>query len=144
VVQTVEERFWPKVDKDAPGGCWLWTAATANGYGRFSIGPAASRVLVQSHVFAYELRVSRGLVLDHLCRVKRCVNPRHLEPVTISVNALRGDLGSRRLVCRRGHRDDWVTEAGVRRCGACRLEKQRAFTARRQPPDFWFMTTRDA
>ena len=81
---TESERFWSKVDKNGPGGCWLWTASLNNrGYGRF--GPTGQRKLVRAHRWAYEAVVGPipdGLVIDHLCGVKRCVNPAHLEPVT--------------------------------------------------------------
>ena len=76
------ERFWNKVNKTE--GCWLWTAALSHGYGRFGKGGAAHRL-------AWEDRngpIPEGLVLDHLCRVPRCVNPEHLEPVTHRENTL--------------------------------------------------------
>src|SRR5690349_1913777 len=93
------ERFWPKVDKNGPvpikrpdlGPCWLWTkGCTPAGYGAFSIGHKH----MAAHRFAYEVLIGpirNGLDLDHLCRVRSCVNPSHLEPVTRSINLLRGD-----------------------------------------------------
>lgn len=74
-----------KVDKNGPGGCWLWTAAQdGRGYGVFE-GPA--------HRFAYKLLVGpipAGLHIDHVydrgCRHKNCVNPDHLEAVTQAEN----------------------------------------------------------
>lgn len=88
---SVEDRFWPKVDKSDPGGCWLWTAAKGKGgYGNFGVTP---RKTAYAHRFAYELMVGaipEGLQLDHLCRNKACVNPAHLEPVTCKENLERG------------------------------------------------------
>lgn len=85
------ERFWPKVRKTDT--CWLWTAAlNQNGYGRFLVAPNPP-VMSQAHRFAYELLrgpIPDGLSLDHLCRVRNCVNPDHLEPVTQRTNVLRG------------------------------------------------------
>src|ERR1035437_6508103 len=89
ITGTPEERFWFYVNKDGPGGCWLWTASTACGYGQIKVGKKVVRV----HRFAYQLLVGDipdGLQLDHLCRVLICCNPAHLEPVTNRENVLRG------------------------------------------------------
>lgn len=85
----IEARFWAKVDKTET--CWLWTAAIRrrSGYGVFS---HQARTML-AHRFAYELLVGPipdGLVIDHLCRVRHCVNPDHLEPVTQRENLRRG------------------------------------------------------
>ena len=82
-------RFWKKVRAD--GECWIWAAAVnkQTGYGAFSI----NKRMVSSHRFAYESMVGEipaELMLDHLCRNRRCVNPFHLDPVTGKVNAQRG------------------------------------------------------
>lgn len=88
------DRFWNKVDKTP--GCWLWTGSVAYGYGKFRDGRT-----VLAHRWAYEsIRgpIPTGLVLDHLCKVKHCVNPDHLEAVTHAVNVRRaatGGVGSR-------------------------------------------------
>jgi hypothetical protein len=84
----LEERVWAKVEKTE--GCWLWTAAISpNGYGKFMVSGRP----VNAHRLVYQLTVGPipdGLDLDHLCRVRHCVNPDHLEPVTRSENLLRG------------------------------------------------------
>jgi hypothetical protein len=78
--QTAPARFWAKVATD--GDCWLWRAhVMRNGYGYFDKGYA--------HRWAYQHMVAEipeGLELDHLCRVRNCVNPYHLEPVTHAEN----------------------------------------------------------
>lgn len=88
---TVTERFWPKVER-VEDGCWLWTASlTGDGYGRISLGGKFGPMGL-AHRVAYELLVGpipEGLELDHLCRVRRCVNPEHLEPVTHAENVRR-------------------------------------------------------
>jgi hypothetical protein len=91
VAQTAEERFWAKVDRLGPEECWMWLASTnSKGYGKFGQGGKTR----PAHRVAYELvkgPIPEGMVLDHLCQRRRCVNPSHLEPVTSHVNTERGD-----------------------------------------------------
>ena len=101
-----EDRFWAKVDKS--DSCWLWTGSKANGYGQF--WPSKKMPRVRVHRYSYELirgPIPTGLQLDHLCRIRHCVNPEHLEPVTGRMNILRGNgppaLNASKLVCSRGH-----------------------------------------
>lgn len=72
--------FWGKIVKGYE--CWYWIGARdRNGYGVFG--------QLKAHRYAYTLLVGeipQGLGLDHLCRVRRCVNPKHLEPVTQAEN----------------------------------------------------------
>lgn len=116
-------RFWSKVNMDQP--CWLWTGSLGdNGYGRFSDGER----LVVAHRWSYEMAkgpVPEGLDLDHLCRVRNCVNPDHLEPVTRSENNLRG-IAARGTPthCRRGHEmtpeNFYQRPGGYRVCRKCK------------------------
>ncbi len=92
---TNEERFWALVDKGEGAGCWLWRGAiSSTGYGSFRKRIDRGIVkTVNSHTFAYQALVGEvpaGKELDHLCRVRACVNPAHLEAVTHRVNAVRG------------------------------------------------------
>lgn len=130
---TPSERFWKNVDKNGPGGCWLWTASLyGEGYGQFMV----DRRAILTHRFAYlELAgpIPAGLVLDHLCRVRRCCNPAHLEPVTNRVNVLRGETvpadNAQKTHCPQGHPYDevntYVTRCGRRKCRTCRSEQKR-------------------
>jgi hypothetical protein len=124
-MRTPVERFWSKVIKTET--CWLWTGAgTPKGYGQFS----PHRRHVYAHRYAYELLVGaipEALTIDHLCRVRACCNPEHLEVVTIGVNVLRGDSPSaknaRRTHCQRGHEftanNTYTMPSGRRQCRAC-------------------------
>jgi len=91
--KTTEERFWEKVDRRGPNECWPWIASlTGPGYAQFFIDKDHKSGL--GHRYAYELLVGpipAGLVLDHLCRNPRCVNPNHLEAVTHRENVIRGE-----------------------------------------------------
>lgn len=88
-------RFWAKVDRTTGDACWPWTARLdRDGYGTLKMPTGRS---IRAHRFAYELLVGpipEGLVIDHLCRNRRCVNPAHLEPVTAEENWRRGDAPS--------------------------------------------------
>lgn len=82
------DRFWSKVSPEPNTGCWLWTAAvSAAGYGVMGM---ASKV-VYAHRFSYELHcgdIPKNQELDHICRVRSCVNPRHLRSVSHRENML--------------------------------------------------------
>jgi len=75
-------------------GCWVWTGSLqGGGYARIMTDGR----MQPAHRVAYELKhgpIPDGLEMDHLCRVRCCVNPDHLEAVTTSVNQLRGNAPS--------------------------------------------------
>jgi hypothetical protein len=110
-------------------GCWLWMRSVKNsGYGQYRIG---SRVFL-AHRLLYEALIGpipNGLTIDHLCRTKSCVNPAHMDPVTMGVNALRGDSppsrNAHKTHCLRGHEftpdntAKWRTKRNGRRCREC-------------------------
>lgn len=137
---TTEERFWAKVEKTDT--CWLWTACTfRGGYGSFWFDGK----LVRAHRFAYELLISpipRGLQLDHLCRVRACVNPVHLEPVTGRENVLRGEgptaFNALKTHCAHGHLLDEVNTYHSpsrplgRYCWTCKRAGLASWRARRR------------
>lgn len=90
------------------GDCWAWVAyKNKSGYGRVRLFGR----LTLAHRAVYVLLVGpipEGLTLDHLCRNPPCVNPAHLEPVTMRINALRGvgptAINAAKVFCIRGHR----------------------------------------
>lgn len=76
---TALERFWAKVDKDGPGGCWIWTSTRNHrGYGLFRDIPARQ---VATHRYSYMLHkgeIPEGLFVCHTCDNPPCCNPDHL------------------------------------------------------------------
>lgn len=106
-------------------GCWLWTRSTTKGYGKIRLNGA--QILV--HRLAYESAVGPipdGLTIDHLCRVRGCVNPAHLEAITRGENTLRGEtISARNAVkthCVNGHEftaENTRVADGHRACRAC-------------------------
>jgi hypothetical protein len=124
-------RFWSKVDRDGSGGCWLWTGShKSSGYGQFLRNRPAHRWLWEHE----RGPVPPGQELDHLCRVRRCVNLAHLELVTRRENLLRGDTipaaHARKTHCPVGHPYDYQWRSS-RKCRTCRRLQFRAWTARR-------------
>lgn len=121
-----EARFWSKVALPNEQGCMLWMGyVNPTGYGRLSLG----RKMTLAHRAAYALAyggIPEGLTLDHLCRVRHCVAPDHLEPVTAAVNTLRGSgptaLNARKTHCPQGHAYDEANTyvfRGSRNCRTC-------------------------
>lgn len=86
VRQSFEQRFWSKVDKNASGGCWIWTASTStDGYGQIKLNGRAVTVHRVSWEWVHG-RIPANSLLDHRCANRRCVNPKHLRVVTNSQN----------------------------------------------------------
>ena len=84
--RTVSERFWSKVERGEHDACWPWTAgSTGSGYGDFWDGTQMQK----AHRVAYELSkgpIPAGMVIDHRCFNRGCVNPAHLRVVTRKQN----------------------------------------------------------
>lgn len=132
-----KERLLAKVEVDPETGCWLWTGARDHsGYGQFAW---TSDLIKRAHRAAYELLIGpipEGLPLDHLCRVRLCVNPEHLEPVTVAENTRRG-LPATKTECVNGHPYDegntYLRKGrdGSRDCRACGRERSRRYKQRK-------------
>lgn len=132
-------RFWAKVQIDS-AGCWLWTACKVRaGYGHFRYEGkprSAHRVAYVALVGA----IPSDLTLDHLCRVRNCVNPNHLEPVTGAENTRRGNSGKHqasRTHCPRGHEytpeNIYHAKNGTERaCRTCSQDRSREYQRHRR------------
>jgi hypothetical protein len=141
-VTAVADRFWGKVDRNGPvspivgTACWLWTASIqAKGYGQIHVrrDDAGRQIIRRAHTVAWVLvrgEFAADLEIDHLCRVRHCVNPDHLEAVTTKVNSLRGvglaALHAQRTACPKGHPYDeantiWHKKTGGRVSRDCRI-----------------------
>ena len=125
---TPESRFWAKVQRNGATECWDWTGSTlGRGYGSFWPGGAVSRV--SAHRFAFELAngpIPEGLQIDHLCRNRRCVNPSHMELVSLAENVRRGNNHNRdKTHCPQGHLYSpdniyWTKRGKGYKCRACK------------------------
>lgn len=131
-------RFWSKV-YPADNGRWLWIGAKGSkGYGNLCVG----KRFLNAHRASYSALIGdvpQGLVLDHLCRTRLCVNPAHLEAVTQQVNLLRGEGVTARnaaaTTCKLGHPLTGRDGRGCRYCPICQRatwrRAQAAMKARR-------------
>jgi hypothetical protein len=138
-LEAAAQRFATKTRKDPATGCWNYTGAIDRGYGRFWVDGRT----VMAHRFAWEQAngpVPDGKQLDHLCRNRSCVNPGHLEPVTIGENVLRG-IGltaenARKTSCRAGHpftqANTYVNPRGERQCRTCQRQRVIAWRERQK------------
>jgi hypothetical protein len=127
------ERFEELAERVPFSECWVWTGHIdrRTGYGTLC------RQLV--HRFSYELFVGpipAGLYIDHLCRNKWCVNPKHLEPVTCAENFRR--YFATITHCPQGHEYDEENTLrlyagnGMRGCRACSRARANAWYRRKK------------
>lgn len=129
-------RFWSRVNKT--DGCWLWTGTMNKfGYGVVSVD--------NRHVMAHRVALTLSgysldpdLTVDHLCRVRACVRPDHLEQVSMRENLLRGNTitsaNAAKTECPQGHPLDGVRVRAVveRYCKECdRQSARRRYWAKR-------------
>ena len=126
-------------------GCWIWTGAiNEKGYGK-SLSKLGLTNTQRVHRIIYELLIGpiQAETLDHTCRVRCCVNPKHLEPMSNKENCLRGESepakNSRKTHCKRGHpfspENTYLHRNQGRNCKTChkmRLQIHRILHPRRK------------
>ena len=120
------------MEYDILTGCWIWLR-THEDYGYF-IGKRAHRISYEH----WKGKIPKGLVIDHLCRNRSCVNPQHLEAVTQKENINRGirisgkeHHSSRKTHCPKGHeytkQNIYLTPKGSRTCRICHRESDNKY-----------------
>ena len=137
---SLRERLLSKAIINPETGCWEWAGAkTPSGYGTLRRDGRT----VYAHRTAYDLierAIPAGLVIDHLCRNRACINPAHLEPVSQRENMMRSPvalaaLNAQKTCCKHGHEftseNTYIKPNGGRDCRACRAACSRNYAARR-------------
>lgn len=125
----LEERFWQKVERG--NDCWTWVGAkNPSGHGRFWVDGKN----MPSHRYAYEMLVGpipEGLHIDHLCQNPSCVNPAHMEPVTLWENLRRAPnqvavVNAAKTHCPHDHEytpENTYRHSGRRICRTCQRDR---------------------
>ena len=116
--------IWDFVQVGQPTECWLWTGyVQKTGYAQYAAEPA--------HRVAWEVcngPIPPGMTIDHLCFVPLCMNPSHMEVVTLAENVRRMNMLYRGR-CRKGHIIDGLEDVYVRpdnhrsQCRQCMRER---------------------
>ena len=126
-------RFSERYEVDESTGCWNWTGyRRPQGYGALKVGQNHQA----AHRISYELHVGPipdGLTIDHLCMNRLCVNPEHLEAVTLHENILRSNnmaaKYAQRTHCKNGHPfsgdNVYQRKDGGRGCRQCQRDRRR-------------------
>ncbi len=128
-------RFAKKLKVNQESGCWDWQAGVdGGGYGMYQ---ERSRKSTRAHRYSFSFLVSPipdSMVLDHLCRNRSCVNPDHLEVVTIKENVMRGEgacaENARKTHCVNGHslsgENIYKNQGNRRVCKVCARDRASA------------------
>lgn len=118
-------------------GCWIWMGLiNKQGYGLIAI----NGILKKAHRVSYQAfrgGIPKQLVSDHLCRVRCCVNPWHIEIVTNQENIRRGVAGINnrsKTHCIHGHElsgeNLYINKKKERGCRVCRSKFGKEFRSR--------------
>ena len=123
--------------------CWFWTGFTSSqGYGVTKRKIDGEWHTINAHRLMYMQEIGpipEGHVIDHLCRVRNCLNPDHLESVTNHENVLRGNSGKylrSRTHCPQGHKytpeNTVIGSKGTRECRSCKRARSHVARDRRK------------
>ena len=114
-------------------GCWLWIGGDCRGYGVTNDHNRTRRAPRASYE-AFVGPIPAGMTIDHKCRVTLCVNPEHLEPVTIAENNHR--MSAARTHCKNGHAlvETEIKRGTHRTCRSCLKEASARYWRRKHPP----------
>jgi len=142
---TMEQRFWDKVKKTR--GCWIWLGSRrCGGYGELwdkRIGKTRP-----AHYISHELHkgpVPKGLTIHHTCKNPPCVNPKHLQVMTMRENILINDSpvgkNSRKTHCPKGHpyspENTFHYKKMHRQCRTCKRDRDNERSRRNKSTESW-------
>lgn len=120
-IAELQTRFLAKVQKTET--CWNWTASKYRGYGQFWNG----QKLVAAHRIAWEWyndqSIPEGFTVDHICQNPSCVNPKHLQAITMFDNCVLGSK-AQNTHCPKGHPFEGRNVIWVKTSRMCRICKQ--------------------
>ena len=107
-IKTIRQYIEQHIEPVTESGCWIWMGTTKdNGYGQFKWKYKALLAHRESYK-TYRGQIPGALQVDHLCRVRCCVNPDHLELVSCKENVIRGTgpsaTNASKTHCKRGHK----------------------------------------
>lgn len=133
------DRYFSKVDMRSADDCWLWTAQVRKGgYGGFRLG--RYQFAHQAAIIFDGREIPQGMVVDHICRNRLCVNPRHLRVVTVQQNSTENSVAiaavnAAKTHCLHGHalsgRNLIVRKSGGRDCRKCLNTRQKRYAVKR-------------
>jgi hypothetical protein len=133
--KSLEQRIRESSVIDPITGCWNWTKELSKpqGYARMVIGSRADQTRrdTYGHRVSYEVfrrKIPDGMVIDHVCRNRACVNPEHLRLVALGQNTLENSLSTsainaQKTYCIRNHPlfgdNLYISPEGGRQCRTC-------------------------
>lgn len=134
------KNFFSKINIDSPDGCWHWTGyVSPRGYGHFSVMQKSFK----AHRVALALNgveLIDGYTVDHVCRNRRCVNPKHLRQISFVENIMCGESPTAKYArlnhCKYGHPLKRVSWAKRRLCPICQRNHVLRFHRKRKLADF--------